>query len=113
MFKLVGDGYYYNEIRNSINALPLHEAAKNNWIYKVEILSNCTANLNAKDINGRTALHYAALFHRDAAYKILLEKGSDPNLPDVFNCTPADIMKTNEAKSLGECDYVDYFCMIS
>lgn len=41
------------------------------------------APLEAKDINGRTALYYAVWQKRDVCWRILLEAGASPNCTDI------------------------------
>ena len=99
------EGYYYNMLRESTGALPLHDAAKNGQVYIVNCLSDEQANLEAVDNNGRTALHYAAIFNRREVYDILVEKGANFKLKDAFGLTPEyilDSIDTQEVQITGE-----------
>src|ERR1044071_1884212 len=60
----------------------LIEAAKQGDTDKVRKLLGKGADVNAKDLNGRTALMEAALWRRTETVKVLLDKGADVNAKD-------------------------------
>ena len=50
------------------------------WLSRIEALLAAGANLNARDVDGPTPLHYAVIFHPEAleAIEVLLDAGADP-----------------------------------
>lgn len=62
----------------------------------VEIVSellgqNAMSNLDCRDAEGRTALHFSAMVDRRAIIKILIEHKLDPNTQDKAGCQPLHI----------------------
>ncbi|XP_015786659.1 uncharacterized protein LOC107363890 isoform X2 [Tetranychus urticae] len=70
--------------RDQIGCTPLHKAVLYGQLEVTSFLSSeYPATLDARDHDGRTALHYAAgLDDERAIYNILVKHGASPNLPD-------------------------------
>ena len=66
-----------------------NEYFKNEAFHGVDIsgLPHCAPLLEAKDYNGRTALHWCALLERPAIARILVDHGANPNMTDRLNFT--------------------------
>ena len=56
----------------------------------VRTLAAKGAKMDVKDDNGMTDLSWAALLHKDAAVKALIELGSDKRVKDKFGLTPIE-----------------------
>jgi ankyrin repeat protein len=56
----------------------------------VQLLLNKGAPANAKDVNGRTALHYAAFYGHEEVADLLIEKGCSTSVEDDIGSTPID-----------------------
>lgn len=63
-------------------ASPLHQAVKDINEAKVRILVNEGADVNARDKDGKTALHLAAPIGRYSLVEFLVEAGSDIHIKD-------------------------------
>lgn len=70
--------------------LPLHAAAAGNRVDMMEILclNFVDLDLNAADMQGRTALHIAALYGRVEAIQFLVSVGGDADRADAEGWTP-------------------------
>jgi hypothetical protein len=51
-------------------------------------LLDASSPVDVRDLRGATPLHWAAGLHREAAQKLLLEHGADPNAVDMYGMTP-------------------------
>ncbi|KAK3994446.1 ankyrin repeat-containing domain protein [Cladorrhinum sp. PSN332] len=68
---------------------PLMYAAKSGLHDEMAVLLNfCSVDLERGDEDGQTALHYAVEHSWPQAVELLLEKGSDVNMPDRFGYSP-------------------------
>ncbi|XP_063242235.1 uncharacterized protein LOC134542151 [Bacillus rossius redtenbacheri] len=78
---------------------PLHEAcaAGNLQVAKLLVLNN--ADVNSRDKDGRTCLHYAALSNKFKVVKWLLEK-CDINYKDNFGKTAFNLAQENESEEV-------------
>ena len=67
----------------------IHVAANNGNFEKVKrLVSNNPDLVNEKDLNNKTALHFAAFAGHPEIVEYLLENGADVNAKDVYNMTP-------------------------
>ncbi|EEH37856.2 ankyrin repeat domain-containing protein [Paracoccidioides lutzii Pb01] len=67
---------------------PLAESAKNGHYAVVEVLLAYGANVDVKDLSGKTTLTWAAVMGHEAVVKILLKHGADPDQRDQNFSTP-------------------------
>jgi len=81
---------WYNADPNLLNRPrpPLCIAAYINEPRFVTLLLVAGAEIDVRDIHGRTALFYAAAYGATDTAKMLLEKGADPNAHNKFGDTP-------------------------
>jgi ankyrin repeat protein len=70
-------------------------AVRNNQKPLAKDLIVMGANLNATDVQGRTALHYAASAGRYQLTKFLLENKAKADIPDRQGMEPMDIALAN------------------
>ncbi|CAG7822921.1 unnamed protein product [Allacma fusca] len=54
-------------------------------------------SLNASDFEGRTPLHYAAMFNHSELVTFLVNEGSEINPLDKNNCTPLHLAASKRA----------------
>ena len=90
--QLIADGFNVNEPQFTTKCTPLHLASISGKRRVLKLLLKSDALIDAKDVNGRTALHHAAERQTPlalAAYKgrselvqMLLDRNADP---DVFD----------------------------
>ena len=59
-----------------------------NYFIVREILSSCTIDLNKQETRGWTPLLAASAQNRQDIVKILLEKGANPDIPNLIQVTP-------------------------
>lgn len=58
------------------------------------------ADINVMDISGLTPLHLAARLGNESLVRILLDRGANPTLKDMYNFTPFDHAKENSHFSI-------------
>ncbi len=67
----------------------IHVAASNGNYEKVKkLVSNNRDLVNERDLNNKTALHFAAFAGHPEIVEYLIENGADVNAKDVYNMTP-------------------------
>lgn len=77
-----------------------HVAADKGDVYLLKKLTGIKANINARDKDGNTALHKAALVAKnDEALKYLVSLGADKSIETEFGETAYDLAKENEILS--------------
>ena len=76
----------------------LHIAVKNNYAEIIPFLIKSGVDLNGKDEDGLTPLHYALVPLREAAVTALINAGADPSIPD----------KRGETALIKAVDYADF-----
>jgi ankyrin repeat protein len=81
----------------------LIDAASRGDLKKVKMLLNEGADVNTRDINGRTPLHYAAARGHLDTVKFLVDRGADVNTRNVDGWTPL-----HEAAAWGHLDVVEF-----
>lgn len=86
----------FKKLQNNQNTL-LHLAVKKNEISLLQYLLPLGININAKNAEGYTALHLAAMkAENDEVLKILLAQGANPKIKTDFEETVLDLAKENE-----------------
>ena len=73
---------------------------KNNNKYIVQLLVENEADLNDKDINGKTPLHFASEIYDRDIQRLLLRKGADVNACDDNGVTALHLASKNGNKCL-------------
>lgn len=67
----------------------IHVAANNGNFEKVKkLVSNNPDLVNERDLNNKTALHFAAFAGHPEIVEYLIENGADVNAKDIYNMTP-------------------------
>jgi ankyrin repeat protein len=66
----------------------LHSAAYNGNVECIEVLLEAKAQVQAKDIDDWTPLHYATRFNRIGAMELLIQAQADVNAMDTIGWTP-------------------------
>lgn len=67
----------------------------------VKFLLSKGALVNAKDINGRTALHYATRHSHEVVADVLVQNGASIYIEDGIGSTPIDLAVVNGEKAIG------------
>ena len=69
-------------IGKSVHAYNLHDAPAAGDVARIQTMLKAGANVNAKNLDGETALHYAARKGHAAAIEVLLKAGANVNAKD-------------------------------
>lgn len=67
---------------------PFLICAKNGFVECASLLLDRKVDINLRDYNSRTALHFACLYNHIGFCKFLLDKGADSSLADCLGSTP-------------------------
>jgi len=78
----------------------IHEAAAGGDIEQIKSLISGGADVNAKDNNGSTPLHYAVILANMDVIKLLISNGADVNAKDKEGRTPLSWAKDLENNEL-------------
>ena len=79
---------------------PLIRAVQGEQMSLFRQLINGSAEINARDVLGRTAAHYATSRNNRKALKLLLNNGTDPNLADNNGNTLLDLWHVHKNKKM-------------
>jgi ankyrin repeat protein len=94
MLELINNGADVNAVDKSKHT-PLHKIAfllNDDEIYdKTRILLNNDAKINAQTMTGTTLLHWAVVDLSTDLVSLLLDKGADTTITDMWGYTPADM----------------------
>lgn len=85
-----------NRIDTSTPDRMLLTASKVGNIDYVKLAIAKGANLNVKDENGSTPLHWATYYEYTDIIKLLLMQGANPYITDNYGLTPIDVAKFNK-----------------
>ena len=77
----------------------IHNATEDQ-INVLRILLENGANINHQDLQGKTALHYAAELGKTRCLPFLLQKGSNVDARDKHNKTPMDLASSERVTRL-------------
>jgi len=66
----------------------------------VEYLLSLGADVNAVDVNGDTALHYAVMLNRFDLVETLMKRGADSSIQNLKGLTPIDITPEDDMKEI-------------
>ena len=76
-------------VKDDVESL-LHVIANCNWMPMCQIALDLGANIEAKNLWKRTALHEAAIYGNAEICAALLQHGANPKVKDAHNQTPLD-----------------------
>ena len=90
---LVRDRTLVNDKTPNSNINGLHYAASLNNLETINFLiKNVDMNINDRDLNGCTALYYAAYHGKKEAYNLLIKLGANKDIGDNYGVTPEYIL---------------------
>ena len=96
------------ESKTEFNVTPLHIAGcYNNTEIINYLFTNSNIDINARDIDGWTALYHAANSKSIEAYDLLLILGADKNIGDNNNILPETVLTQKIEKEDNEINYID------
>lgn len=84
-------------------ATPLHVAARFGRNVVIKLLLRYKADINARDLTGRTPLMVAVVSQQRGTTKLLVEKGADVNVSDNIGATPLHLAILNDSIEATEC----------
>ncbi|KAH8803421.1 ankyrin repeat-containing domain protein [Xylogone sp. PMI_703] len=90
----------------------LHAASARGYLYVVKLLVRNGAQVNERDITGRTALHYATKYLHEDIADYLMESGANISLEDNVGSTPIDLAVVSGMKAASFIQkYMDDFAL--
>ena len=90
---LVKDRTLVNDKTPNINVNGLHYAASLNNLETINFLiKNVNMNINDRDLNGCTALYYAAYYGKKEAYNLLIKLGANKDIGDNYGVKPEYVL---------------------
>ena len=96
-----GEDVNYQLVDSKEMWYPLHLSVYKGFHFVTRLLLENGANVNAKDIHGKTALHMASIWDLDTV-KHLLKCGADPNIQDDEGMTALHYTEENAADAIAE-----------
>lgn len=96
----------YLNMKNKAGFTPLHLAVQNEddegfEAAKVSVwLIENGADVNAIDVSGNTALHYAVILERFDLVETLMKRGADPTVKNLEDKTPVEIAEEDDLKEI-------------
>ncbi|WP_300711419.1 ankyrin repeat domain-containing protein [uncultured Brachyspira sp.] len=94
--------------KTEFNVTPLHIACHNNNIEVIMYLcTNSNIDINARDIDGWTALYHAAYSKSIEAYNLLITFGADTNISDNNNILPYTVLTRQIENDINELRDID------
>jgi ankyrin repeat protein len=97
---LVEKGADVNQVLPAFKSTLLMEAAQESFPEILALLTSAGGDIHAKDKDGMTALHYAAMKEAVDATKLLLAHGADPSAVDAEGRTPAMIARQYRSREV-------------
>jgi len=94
--------YACNSIDTSNPNAMLITSVKSGNLDYVKLAIAQGANINFKDENGGTPLHWAVYYNRKEIVRFLLMQGADPFITDNNGITPIDLAKINNRREIIE-----------
>ena len=74
---------------------PLQMASMNGHVESTRLLLHLGVDVDARDRQGRTAVHFAVMFSHHEVFELLLCYGSDPTATDIAGNTPLSLAAMN------------------
>uniref|UniRef100_UPI0026251131 ankyrin repeat domain-containing protein n=1 Tax=uncultured Brachyspira sp. TaxID=221953 RepID=UPI0026251131 len=104
---LVKDRTLVSDKTSNANFNGLHYAAAFNNLETINFLiKNVDMNINDRDLNGCTALYYAAYYKKQGAYNLLIKLGADKDIENNYGVKPEYVISGgNSAFDLGGNSY--------
>lgn len=104
---LVKDRTLVSDKTSNANLNGLHYAAAFNNLETINFLiKNVDMNINDRDLNGCTALYYAAYYKKQEAYNLLIKLGADKDIESNYGVKPEYVISGgNSAFDLGGNSY--------
>ena len=96
MCKVLIDSGADVNVKDCIDAMPLHWAASYQSAHICKVLIDAGADVNAKHKAGCTPLHLAAEFQNADVCKVLINAGADVHVKDSVGSTPLHLAKCTD-----------------
>ena len=89
---------------------PLHIACQKGYKEVLNLLLDLGGDINSRDINGYTLLHYTVMSRNESLTKILILRGANKFIKDWNNRTPYNLALSMSDKNLVDLLYHKNFC---